>query len=247
MLAHFLEEEGVPTTQISLVRLHTELTNPPRALWVSFELGRPLGVPNDPSFQRRVLLATLKLLEAPDGPRLEDFPEDAPASSDEILVLSCPVNFAQTGTDSGEAEPLQVAFNREIISMRPWYDMAVKKRGRTTVGVSGINLEAIGNFIFSFSEGVEPENPRDDIPLPYTLKFAVDDLKAYYLEGITAQPGQEAASSQVLSDWFWGETVAGKVLQAVKEAGQASQDDLMRTVSGKLIVPAWNVADSKIA
>jgi hypothetical protein len=247
VLAHFLEEEGVPTTQISLVRLHTELTNPPRALWVSFELGRPLGVPNDPSFQRRVLLATLKLLEAPDGPRLEDFPEDAPASPDEIMALSCPVNFAQTGIGSGEAEPLQTVFKGEIISMRPWYDIAVKKRGRTTVGVSGINLEAIGDFIYSFLKGVEPENPRDDIPLPYTLKFAVDDLKAYYLEGITAQPGQEAAPSQVLSDWFWGETVAGKVLRAVKEAGQTSQDDLMRTVSGKLIVPAWNVADSKIA
>ncbi len=246
MLAHFLEEEGVPTTQISLVRLHTELTKPPRALWVSFELGRPLGVPNDPSFQKRVLLATLKLLEAPDGPRLEDFPEDAPASPDEITVLSCPVNFVQKGMDTGETEQLHAAFNREIISMRPWYDMAVKKRGRTTVGVSGINLEAIGDFIYSFLKGVEPENPRDDIPLAYTLKFAVDDLKAYYFEGITAQPGQESVSSQVLADWFWGETVAGKVLLAVKETGKTNEDDLMRTVSSKLIVPAWKVARGKM-
>lgn len=246
MLAHFFEEEGVPTTQISLVRLHTELTKPPRALWVSFELGRPLGIPNDPSFQKRVLLATLKLLEAPDGPRLEDFPEDAPASPDEITVLSCPVNFVQKGMDTGETEQLHAAFNREIISMRPWYDMAVKKRGRTTVGVSGINLEAIGDFIYSFLKGVEPENPRDDIPLAYTLKFAVDDLKAYYFEGITAQPGQESVSSQVLADWFWWETVAGKVLLAVKETGKTNEDDLMRTVSSKLIVPAWKVARGKM-
>ena len=49
MLAHFFEEEGLPTTQISLIRLHTEITKPPRALWVSFELGRPLGVPGDPA------------------------------------------------------------------------------------------------------------------------------------------------------------------------------------------------------
>ncbi len=61
-LAHFFEEEGVPTTQISLVRLHTERINPPRALWVPFELGRPLGIPDDPTFQKRVLLAALKLL-----------------------------------------------------------------------------------------------------------------------------------------------------------------------------------------
>ncbi len=213
---------------------------------MSFELGRPLGVPNDPSFQKRVLLATLKLLEAPDGPRLEDFPEDAPASPDEITVLSCPVNFTQTGTDIGETEPLQTAFNREIISMRPWYDMAVKKRGRTTVGVSGIGLEAIGDFIYSFRKGVKPENPRDDIPLAYTLKFAVDDLKAYYFEGIIAQPGQESVSSRVLADWFWGETVAGKVLLAVKEAGRTNEDDLIRMVSSKLIVPAWKVARGKM-
>lgn len=239
MLAHFLEEEGVPTTQISLVRLHTELTKPPRALWVSFELGRPLGIPNDPSFQKRVLLATLKLLEAPDGPRLEDFQEDAPSSPCGITVLSCPVNFAQKGTDTGETEQLQAAFNREIISMRPWYDMVVKKRGRTTVGISGINLEAIGDFIYSFLEGIEPENPRDDIPLAYALKFAVDDLKAYYFEGVTAQPGQESVSSQVLADWFWEETVAGKVLLAVKEAGNTNEDDLIRMVTSNLIVPAW--------
>lgn len=246
MLAHFLEEEGVPTTQISLVRLHTELTKPPRALWVPFDLGRPLGVPNDPPFQKRVLLATLKLLETPDGPRLEDFPEDAPTSPDEITMLSCPVNFVQKRIAPGETEQLHTAFNREIISMRPWYDIAVKKRGRTTVGVSGINLEAIGDFIYSFLKGVEPENPRDDIPLAYTLKFAVDDLKAYYFEGITAQPGQESVSSQVLADWFWEETVAGKVLLTVKEVGNKNEDDVIRMVTDRLVVPAWKVARDKI-
>ena len=78
MLAHFLEEEGLPTTQVSLIRLHTEKTKPPRALWVPFEFGRPFGVPNGPAFQKRVLLAALALLVAPGGPVLEDFPEDAP-------------------------------------------------------------------------------------------------------------------------------------------------------------------------
>jgi hypothetical protein len=40
--------------QISLVREHTEKINPPRALWVPFELGRPVGPPDEPAFQRRV-------------------------------------------------------------------------------------------------------------------------------------------------------------------------------------------------
>ena len=58
-LAHFLEDEGLATTQISLIRPQTENTKPPRALWVPFELGRPMGAPNDAAFQLRVLRAAL--------------------------------------------------------------------------------------------------------------------------------------------------------------------------------------------
>ena len=42
--------------------------NPPRALWVPFELGRPIGAPDEPDFQRRVVEAALALFAAPDGP-----------------------------------------------------------------------------------------------------------------------------------------------------------------------------------
>ncbi|MFC1916536.1 hypothetical protein ACFLX1_00150 [Chloroflexota bacterium] len=234
----------MPTTQISLIRRHTEIIKPPRALWVSFELGRPLGMPNAPAFQKRVLLAALKLLEAPSGPLLEDFPDDAPASTDEITMLACPVNFVQDGADFTKTEQLCAAFKREMVSMRPWYDIAVGKHERTTVGASRIGLDAIDDFICSFLKGVEPKNPRDDISLAYTLKFAVDDLKAYYFEGITAQPNQESTSSQILLDWFWEETVAGKVLLAIREAYKKSEDSEMRIVGGRLIVPS-KVARSK--
>jgi hypothetical protein len=238
VLAHFIEEEGVPTTQISLIRRHTEIIRPPRALWVSFELGRPLGVPNDPVFQKRVLLTVLNLLEAPSGPLLEDFTEDVPALTNEITILACPVSFVQNGSDFREMEQLYSALKREMVSMRPWYDMAVEKHGRTTVGVSGIDLDTIGDFIYAFLKGIEPKNPRDDIPLAYTLKLAADDLKAYYYEGITAQPNQESVSSQTITDWFWEETIAGKVLLAVKEVCKKSEDGLMRLAGGPLIIPS---------
>ena len=61
-LGHFLEREGIPTAGISLVREHTEIVRPPRALWVTFELGRPLGKPDDAAFQTRVLRAQLDML-----------------------------------------------------------------------------------------------------------------------------------------------------------------------------------------
>lgn len=76
-LGHYLEDEGIPTTQISLIREHTAAMRPPRALWVPFNLGRPLGAPDDQDLQRRVLTAALSLLEAKHGPVLEGFPEES--------------------------------------------------------------------------------------------------------------------------------------------------------------------------
>jgi hypothetical protein len=195
-----------------------------------------VGPPNDPEFQKQVLLALLKLLEAPTGPVLEDFPEDEP-ESDEITVLACPVNFAREAEESGDTDEMLTALRREMTAMRPWYDMAVHKRKRTTVGVSGIELDKLGDFIFAFVKGEPPENQRDDIPLLNTLKFAVEDLKSYYIEGITAQPGQENASSKTLQNWFWDETVGGKVLLALKKALEASPDNMTKMMGAHLIVP----------
>ena len=231
-----MEEEGIPTTGISLVREHTESIKPPRALWVSFQFGRPLGAPDDPAFQRRVLMDALELLEAPSGPVLVDFPDDEP-ESDEITVLSCPVNFSRYDDEEEETDRMLVAFRREITAMRPWYKMAVTKRQRTTVGVSGIDIDDLGDFIYAFIRGEEPENPRDDMDVAYTLKMAVEDLKAYYNEGITAQPGQSSASSQVLQDWFWDETTAGKVLLELKKVCEKSPDKMMSMFGSHFIVP----------
>src|SRR3954465_10073527 len=81
-LGHYLEDEGVATVAIALIRPQAENTKPPRALWVPFELGRPLGPPSDPAFQKRVLLAALGLLERHDGPvLLTDFPDDDPCEA----------------------------------------------------------------------------------------------------------------------------------------------------------------------
>ena len=95
-LAHFIETRGVATTQISLVREHTVAMTPPRALWVPFELGRPLGVPGDRAFQTRVLKAALALFEADSGPVLLDYAEEVPRRADSDGVIEgwvCPVRL----------------------------------------------------------------------------------------------------------------------------------------------------------
>jgi len=43
--------------------MSVERSHPPRALHCEFPLGRPLGRPGDAAFQRRVLVAALRLLE----------------------------------------------------------------------------------------------------------------------------------------------------------------------------------------
>jgi len=154
----------------------------------------------------------LKLFEAPAGRVLEVYPEDAPDVVDDATVLSCPIYYSNNEIEPVETDQMQTAFLMKITAMEPWYNMAVGKRQRTTVGASGIDLESIGDFIYAFVKGTEPENPRQDISLVSTLKLAVEDLKAYYSEGDTSQPGRETISSQALKDWFWNETTAGKVL-----------------------------------
>lgn len=219
--------------------MHTEKIKPPRALWVTFEFGHPLGAPNEPTFQKKVLLSALKLLEAPSGPVLEDFPEDISISNEQPVVLACPINIRiEDMAGATEAEKLCAAFKNEIMSMRPWYDMAVKKRGRTTVGVSKLDSAAIGNFFCSLAEGNLPENPRQDISLVDEIRFSVEDLKAYYFEAVTAQPGMVVSSAKPLLGWFWRDTIAGKALLAVGESCLKSEDESLQRVGRGLVASA---------
>ena len=225
-----------------MIRIHTEKISPPRALWVPFEMGRPLGVPNDPEFQRRVLLVALHLLEAEKGPVLENFPEDAPISDGGIEILSCPVSFPQPQEMLSETQKLCEAFKREVTSLRPWYDIAVQKRKRTTVGVSGVDFIVIPDFICAFFDEALPQSPNKDLTLPNMLNLVVDDLKAYYTEAITAQPGQESPSSKVLADWFWTKTLASEVLFKIRDICNESKDPLLKIVGNALLIPTNQIS-----
>lgn len=210
-----------------------------------FEMGRPLGVPGNEVFQRKVLLALLSLLERTDGPYIiDDFPEDAPESVDEIEVLSCPVSFDDQGPD--DPDPLKTRFFREIMAMRPWYDMALKKRERTTVGGSGIEIDSLGKFLYAFVKGEIPENPRDDVDISVTLKLAVEDIKSYYVEGVTSQPGQEGLSSEALKEWFWDQTTAGEVLLKLVQVCSVSDNEMIRMTGQYAIAPMDVVMKSGI-
>jgi hypothetical protein len=201
-------------------------------------MGVPLGVPNDPDFQKRVLLALLKLFEAPEGPLLVDYPEDAPTVSDELIpAMSCPVFFDRPGEGKKATDPMHEAFLEEIKSLRPWYDMGMAKRKRTTVGISGIGLDGLGDFLYAFTKSDLPDNPRQDVDLSTSLKLALEDLRAFYFEAATAQPGREKISNKALLNWFWKEAVAGQVLLKVVDMCQKKQDPMLNLMAERFLMP----------
>ena len=228
------------TTQISLIRIHTERTQPPRALWVPFELGRPLGVPNDAAFQKRVLAAAFDLLDAPSGPVLVDYPEDVPDGATDLDAeamegMVCPIDWPASPDASAPVSEMEGALRREIQSLAPWYDLAVRTRGRTTVGPSGLSIEDAAIFFAAFLEDQSAPAPRDDMSKGGVLKLAYEDMKAYYGESITAQPGYH--TSQRVEDWLFNETVFGKMLWRLRDICRASDVEDYQVLGRNSIVP----------
>lgn len=243
-LAQYFEREGVATTHISLVREHTEIMQPPRALWIPFMLGRPFGAPNAPAFQRKVLIAALELLEAGEGPVLEDFPEDAPAVAhdDEPQGLACPINLGAGRRAGAGEDPAQLMLG-EIAQLQPWHDIAARRGGRGASDLTGLDVEALARFAASYL-GASPLPSYDPrMFAAEALKRACDDLKAFYVEAASAQPGK--SDPVALEQWFWRETAAGKLFLMLRQACMRSADPGLRTLGEKMLVPRV-IADNVI-
>ena len=62
LLQSIIEKAGIPTVSISLLMEVTRHVEPPRVLVVDRPLGFPLGEPNNPELQKRIMLEALALL-----------------------------------------------------------------------------------------------------------------------------------------------------------------------------------------
>jgi len=239
-LAHYLEAEGIPTTQISLIREHTEIIRPPRALWVPFMLGRPLGVPGDSAFQHRVLLAALKLFDFDKGPVLVDFPEDAPDNApntdgSSLADLACPVNFSTPDREKTDAEKVLTAFAHEMAEIRSWYDLELEKRGYSTV--VSFSPDAAIKLLSDFVLGNPVQLPKNLASPATALRIAAQDLKAIYFEAVMARPDFSMTDPSEFANWFWHKTAAGNVLRLVKEMCLSSNDQQLRMTGEMFLVP----------
>jgi hypothetical protein len=233
-LAHYLEEEGIATVAIALIRPQAENTKPPRALWVPFELGRPLGPPNDAGFQRRVILVALGMLLEDGGPvRIIDFPDDDPRAQPDPAWRP---PFMPATIADGSAESLASRLEAEIVLLQGAHERWMAQHGRSTVGLSGLSIGGAASYVADWLRGKAPSSPRDGFSAPLILRFAVDDLKAYCLEAAAA--GIAKPSSWQLGDWLWNETATGAALYALRVLLQAQDDERLRLIVANFIVPA---------
>ena len=213
-----LEENGLATVQLSAVRGHTEQIKPPRALYCEFPFGRPLGIPNDPEFQRRVLMSAFALLERPAGPVLEDFTETVADSSDEPLACSLP-------PAAHSDKPREVD---EALALRPAYERERAKTGRTSVGLTR-GADGIPELLTSFiriRDGALPE----DADLPADPHRCALDVRAYYEEAAMAL-AEHVPAARATESWFFRSTLAGKLLRdAQARLIAAGRTDYLDTV-----------------
>ncbi len=222
-----LEERGIATVAIALARGQAERTRPPRALFVPFQLGRPLGLPGDAAFQHRVLLAALGLLERADGPViLQDFAEedpnwqDTPGWQPPLPAVAAPLSIG--------------AFAAELMALAPAWARAQQRHGRTTVGLAGQPPEDWAGFCAAVLEGGLPSvalHPTTAL----AVRFLCDDIKALYGEAAAADGPPPSARQADL--WFWRETQAGALLLALRGVTMTSDNNALKTVGGRFFVP----------
>ena len=115
----------------------------------------------------------------------------------------------------------------------------MEQHGRSTVGLSGLAIGDCARYVADWLRGKAPPSPRDGFSAPLILRFAVDDLKAYYLEA--AGSGSAKPSSLQLTDWFWNETATGAAIHVLREVLQAHEDERLRLIVSNFMVPAARV------
>tara|TARA_X000001036_G_scaffold340443_1_gene319698 strand:- start:42 stop:701 length:660 start_codon:yes stop_codon:yes gene_type:complete len=217
---------------LSLVPQQAKKIAPPRVLSVPFILGRPFGSPEDASFQHRVLDAALGLFTQTDSPIFSEFSEEAPEISESPEEWVCPVSF-----NKEKEESLLENVKNEIALLKPWFERRKTVFGKTSFGISDVDLEDLAPFIHAFFS--EEQNSKSDSS---RLKLATDDLNAFYLEAALQQPS--ASEISAFENWYWNETAAGELVKKVALHCQKSLDPGLQKTAKLLIVPeriiSWN-------
>jgi len=167
---------------------------------------------------------------------LEDYPEDVPATAkataEDMAGMVCEIELPPPPSDEND---LTQALIDEIGRMRPWYELAVNQRGRTTVGLSELSIEDAARYLMAFVENPGTQSRRDDLDAGPLLKLACEDLKAFYGEAMSMQPGM--TSSEAVEHWLWNETTLGRAFWTFRESNTAHPDSYTRYFAQRTLIP----------
>ncbi len=236
-LAHYFESDGLSTVLVGFVREHMEAIKPARGLFLDFPMGRGMGKPNDPEFQKKVIRAAFDLFDVETGPVLEDFPETIPVR-DGRMGYALPPELVLSTSDIGDVDSLLADVQAEMDALLPDYEAAAASRGRTTVGASELALKDFAPFISEFIRGEIPKSPRKGLPAIPLLKLVVEDLEAYYTETRTHRDGID--DLELIGKWFWEETKAGRLLLSLEAISIVSDNKVMlQIVEMSLMAPRF--------
>ena len=225
VLARVLEEHGIATTAIAMVREHAEKVKPPRALFVPFFFGFALGKPNEPDYQHEVLSAAFGLLNETEGPVLVDFPD-----------ASAPTVMPQASQVKAESEQASRSAADEVTALRAFYERWVDNNGgRTAVGLCGIpqrRFRGVVRFLEACAQGdgvADMTERPENVSRAQFIRYCSDDLKAFYYEARMEQ--NRGADEESLHQWFWGSTAAGKLIADVAATLNESDDANLKAIA----------------
>lgn len=247
VLQRQIEAQGVCTVSISLYKEFTRRVQPPRALWVPFPFGRPLGAPNDKAIQRKVIMAALDLMSRDSGPVLEDFvlaPEEEHLDARNQTVGSkcsakgCNFDEALSSPDEAPqpAERPQIpaydddvnAIAAELWEHRPAFEAyRAKSQGRTQVGHSGLEPNTVfeaAKVLHRYLRGDLSEIParaalprRDSLNLDLFVRLNADDLKTYFMEARLGMSEGGLSDTGDFNEWFWFSTRTAALIKAARD------------------------------
>ena len=202
-LASVLEQAGFATVALSSIRGQIETTSPPRALHCNFPLGRPLGKPNEPEFQRDVLIEAFSLLEKPAGPVLVDYPISIEDDAD--APLSCMI----PPSDTSDRKPAA----SEALGLLPAWRRTQEKYGRSTVG-KVITAEQVPDMLDLFARITDGES-WDEVGFPGAPTKIAADIKNFYEEAAISL-NDSPPSARSAESWFVTETLGGETIQTAR-------------------------------
>lgn len=230
-LARALEAAGIATVSLLSNRKQAEGIGPPRGLYCAFPLGRPLGKPLDPAYQRRVLDAAFALLDAPASPAspspsspppgsaaapetteplIVDFPDGIEDEADQPLACPIPPRL-----DPNEAPAIA-----EARALRPAYERGLARTGAPQVG-RVVDADGVPEAIRPFVAVVEGAPWNAVEYAGGRIGELLLDIRAYY-ETAALGLSDHVPAARASESWYHRKTRMGDLLrryfETVKQA-----------------------------